>query len=583
MIALFFACIALTACRQRALGGEQPEASLARSPGAQTMFRSLQNDWNAAAPPARVALEPRLREFLRTHADDPRAQSVRVYLGWLLIERGRLGEASEVLAPVREGPAGVTRDFAQVADAAILLARGQPERALLLLGTLDGKLIDPAERLAFAELHVRAALGARRWHEALEAMVDWVADAQPETAERVERTIEALLPRVPPGPAERSLGEFQRATPGENPVAQRVAARAWLARVLRARLSAVALERADAALARRLLSTAPAAARKSEVGQELARLTAGVTARPQVAGRAFGLVLSVGSAELRRRSAAVAAGVTRALGLLDPSRGAQGVQLITRDEAGTEAAMSEALASLAGDGAVILAAGLGREGADRARTYAEQAHIPLLLLFPPGRTDPGLGYAFVLGADPEEAQGALTGELTRRGARQVAAVGGEGAPCSLDPMAKRQGFDALVVLGNADCTRELRRELGAARVRLGLGLETSELYESLGTDPAPLAVGAGRFPQVATRPSWFEALGHDAAELVRTALGNFPTARVDDARSVTELHQRAQTALLRAEADLWTTERRGFGGAHQMARAWTVVAGAVPGSKSHDR
>ena len=569
-------------CRQRALGGEQPEASLAASPAAQTEYRSLESDWNGRTPAQRLGLEPRLREFLRTHGDDPRAQVVRVYLGWVLIERGRLAEASEVLAPVREGPAGVTRDFAQVADAAILLGRGQPERALVVLGALDGKLIDPAARLAFAEVHVRAALGARRWHEALEAMVDWVADAQPETAERVERAIEGLLARVPPGPAERSLGELGRSGPEQNAVPQRVAARAWLARALRARLSAVALERADAALARRLLATAPAAARKSEVGQQLARLTAGVTARPQVAGRAFGLVLSVGSADLRRRSAAVAAGVTRALGLLDSSRGAPSVGLITRDEAGTEAAMSEALASLAGDGAVILAAGLGREGADQARVYAEQTRIPLLLLYPPTRADPSPSYTFVLGADPEEVAGLLTSELTRRGARRVARVGGEGAPCGLDAMARREGLDALVVLGNADCTRELSRELGVGRVRLGLGLDTSELFGSLRSDPAPVAVGAGRFPRGLSdpTPSWYEALGHDVAELVRAALNNFPTERVDDTRGVSELHRRAQAALLGAEADLWTTEQRGFGGAHRMARAWTVVTAAAPGPKS---
>jgi hypothetical protein len=585
VIPLFFACVALPTCRQRALGGEQPAASLAASPAAQTEYRSLESDWNAMAPAERLGLEPRLREFLHTHGDDPRAQVVRVYLGWVLIERGRLAEASEVLAPVREGPAGVTRDFAQVADAAILLGRGQPERALFVLRALDGKLIDPAARLAFAELHVRAALGARRWHEALEAMVDWIADAQPETAERAQRAIEAWLPRVPPGPAERSLGELQRGGSEQNPVAQRAPARAWLARALRARLSAVALERADAALARRLLATAPATARKSEVGQMLARLTAGVTARPQVAGRAFGLVLSVGSAELRRRSAAVAAGVTRALGLLDSSRGAPSVRLITRDEAGTEAAMSEALASLAGDGAVMLAAGLGRAGADQARAYAEGAHIPVLLLYPPTRADPAPSYTFVLGADPEEALGLLTGELGRLGARRIARVGGDGAPCGLDPMAKREGVDALVVLGNADCTRELSRELGVGRVRLGLGLDTSELFASMRSDPALLAVGAGRFPQGLSDspPSWYEALGHDVAELVRTALNDFPTERVDDTRSVSGLHQRAQAALLGAEADLWTTERRGFGGARRMARAWTVVTGAAPGPQSRDR
>ena len=247
--------------------------------------------------------------------------------------------------------------------------------------------------------------------------------------------------------------------------------------------------------------------------------------------------------------------------------------------------MSEALASLAGDGAVILAAGLGREGADRARVYAEEARIPLLLLYPPTRADSTPSHTFVLGADPEDALGLLTSELTRQGAQRVARVGGEGAPCGVDPRAKRAGFDALVVLGNADCTRELSRELGMARVRLGLGLDTSELLGSLRSEPAPLAVGAGRFPRGLSDPppSWYEALGHDVAELVRAALGNFPTARVDDTRSVSELHQRAQAALLGAEADLWTTAERGFGGAHQMARAWAVVTGAAPGPKSRNR
>jgi hypothetical protein len=41
MILLLFACVAPAACRQRALGGEQPEASLAQSPAAQAAFRSL--------------------------------------------------------------------------------------------------------------------------------------------------------------------------------------------------------------------------------------------------------------------------------------------------------------------------------------------------------------------------------------------------------------------------------------------------------------------------------------------------------------------------------------------------------------
>jgi hypothetical protein len=574
----------MVACRQRGLGGEQPEASLAESPQAQTAFRSLESDWNAATPGHRARLEPKLRAYLGSHGNDPRAQVVRVYLGWVLIERGRLAEASEVLAPVREGPAGTTRDFAQVADAAILLGRGQPERALSLVRILDGKVIDPAERLVVAEVHVRAAIEARRWHEATEAMVDWAADAPPDASERVARAIEGRLPQIQLRSLERSLDELQRASPADGPAAPRAAARVWLARAVRAHLGAEAVKRADAALARRLLATAPASTRKTELGQELARLSAGVTARPQVAGRAFGLVLSVGSAELRRRAAAVAAGVARALDLLEPARGASRVQLITRDEAGTEQAMSEALTALAGDGAVILAAGLDRQTSELARAHAARVHIPMLLFFPPTRIDKsGLEHSFVLGADPEAAREFLTTELTKRGARRVLAIGGDGAPCAAEPAARRESTDALLVLGSADCTRELA--LGMPRMRLGLGLETSELCDELGIDPPPLAVGAGRFPRIRPEapPGWFEALGHDAAELVEAALGGFPTERVDDARSVAELHRRAEAALLGVQADLWTTEQRGFGGTHQLARTWTVVTGTTSGSKARSR
>lgn len=120
----------------------RPESALASSRAAQREFRELHRRWIAATGPERARLEPELRTFLRRHDGDPRARLVRLYLAWVLIERGQLVPARELVDSTRQGPAGSAHDFADVAQAAILRREGRPDRALDLLDPLDGKIVD---------------------------------------------------------------------------------------------------------------------------------------------------------------------------------------------------------------------------------------------------------------------------------------------------------------------------------------------------------------------------------------------------------------------------------------------------------
>ena len=79
-------------------------------------------------------------------------------------------------------------------------------------------------------------------------------------------------------------------------------------------------------------------------------------------------------------------------------------------------------------------------------------------------------------------------------------------------------------------------------------------------------------------PSWFEALGHDAATLAAAVLADFPLDRVDDKGAVVGLHWRAQGRLLHAQVPLWTTAAPGFGGANVLPRRLQVVAAGGAGS-----
>lgn len=555
-----------------------------------------------------MKLEPTLRNFLARHADDDRARLVRVELAWILIETGRFAEARRMVEPVRNGPVGRARDFSSVAEAAILIRQGQADAALELLRPLRGRLIDSEERLVFGEEIVRAALAARHHAEAIDYLVEWLAQAPAEDSERVELIAETRLERIPTPALERALRELDREGAAGAESSALAPAKSWMIKALRARLTRIALEQQDGELARRLLETAPPSLRHADEGKELTRIATTGPVLPRVAGRAIGLALSLGDAATRRRSASAMTGLSRALGLAAQRARSDAIELVTHDDE-ESGGVERALAALAGEGAAILVAGVDGEGATRAARYADDAEIPVILLYPPKEAPKPDGFAFVLGIDAGNEDIALSAAFEERGISRIARIGQGGVPCSVAPAAaglprfpvqdwKRDHTDALLVIGDAACARDALAESLAAGVHpvLGLGLEAGELFAD-GLRQAPrLAVSTGAFPYrprqpaseamdrfraaLGTTPGWFEVLGRDAAVLASSVFLSFPQERVEDARAVQKLHRLARDRLQAANVTLWSSEVGGFGGRRVLERKLgTISSGGTAARK----
>jgi hypothetical protein len=584
------------ACGSGGADVRTPEASVAETRAAQRDFRLIHRRWTTATGDERGRLEPALGAFLARYPGDRRARLCRVYLAWIHAQRGRLEAARALVDEVRRGPTGRARDFASVAEAAILLREGKPERALAVLGPLEGKIIDPEERFLYGEERVQAALFAQRDGDAMSYMVDWLAQSAPEDRDAVQGRIHELLRTLAPAAMEEALRTLIHPTAAGNPEID--AARTSLRATLADRLARSAIERKDGALARRLLDTGFEQFRRGQRGGELARVAASGTVSPRVAGRSVGLVLSVGNAQVRRRSAEAALGMARALGLPESASDKSAVQLVTSEDDGGEIGVEHALAELAGEGAAILIAAVDASQADKAARYADEASIPVILLAA-GRV-PDSGFAFVLGTEVESEAQALERALRARGASHFARVGAGGTSCDVEPsMAgtprfpvqqwKRQGVDALIVLGDPLCARDAAHELAAVskHVRVGLGLECAELLATTEIPGPRVALGAGAFPhghaarspeaqekhvaRTGRAPSWYTSLGYDAGVLARAALADFALEHVDDARVVAELHREAQKRLAVAEGELWTSGARGFAGKRVLDRNLEVL------------
>jgi len=591
LVALAGACLALAGCRNSQSEVGRPEASLSASADAQANFRNLRAAWFAGSTNERRRLEPDLRRFLVRFPGEEPSDMVRVLLAFDCVSRGSLQEARVLIAQVRVS-VGAVHDFSRVAEAYALLRESKPDAAWSVLEPLAGKIVDSDERLLFSELRVRAASSSRQYTHAVKAAEELLIEAPSDGRAVFEELLREQFQAAQKADLVDALASLERLPSDES---QSASAREWLRKLLRERLVAIAVREKDAALARSLLDTAPAALRAGAAGSALIGIASGVQSRPLISGRAIGVALSLGNAEVRRRSASLAAGLAR--GLRAPGANASDtVQLITQDDGGNIAGTLEALRDLAAQGATILVAGLDGASADVAVHFAEENAIPVLLVQPPETWVGPLSSAFVLGESSSSEQAAIDAELSRRGLMRIARVGRMGEAC--DGVAETAGgprfsvqqwrhnrVTGVLVLGSAACAsdvaRDLRRVPAFAPV-LALGLEASEFVFASDAPSVRFAIGAGSFPS-ATRPGaelnaalppldWYEALGHDAALLAKGALEGFPDGRVDEEHAVHELHARAQRALASVQVPLWTSEARGFSRGHALSRALTIVS-----------
>jgi hypothetical protein len=584
-------------CGGSSANGHAPQANVAASTAAQREFREIHRLWTTLAPEQRARLGPALDAFVKRHPDDRRARRARIYRAWIHVQQGRVDEARVLVKEVRAGPSGVVRDFAAVVEAAILLREGKPDQALSVLSPLEGKIIDPEERFLFGEQRVIAALGARRPTLALRAMRDWLGETAPEERDAVRGRLLELTRQIPAEPLFRAFTEMEAEKSEVTANPDRARAREFLIPLTAERLSELAIRRGDGGLARKLLDSGHPVFRRGVRGQELARIAAAGSVLPRVVGRSLGLVLSIGSAEQRRRSAQAAAGVARALGLPASAAERDAVQLLTSEDDGSEHGVAHALAELAGEGATILIAGVDPPTAAAAARYSAHTGIPVLLL---ADAAPRGGPELVLAETAAREAQTLNEGARALGLDPAARVGPEGVSCDVAASAagqprfpvqlwKTERVEGVLVQGDAACARDVARESQETgrRVTLGLGLEAGEVFAVLDPLQPRFALAAGSFPdrpgatapqaqqklvaQSGHAPSWFTTLGHDAALLAQVALGGFPLDRADDARVVAELHQRAVLELSRAEAPLWSSDKRGFFGARVLPRTLTAV------------
>lgn len=578
-----------------------PEASAATSVPAQEAFRVIEQRWLTADAKHRENVGPLLRSFLALYPGDPRSRLAQVYLAWVLLSQGKVAEAEPLLQPIRAGAPGTTRDLALIVEGARLTREKRGGEAHDLLLPLAGKILDDDERLLYGHELALAALQARRWRQAVEAIVRWVAESSSLHLVDVQDAAERLIGQVPPSAREHSLASLDEEAK-KDPSSNWATARDWTRKLLRSQLTEVALKDRDAPLAQRLLKSNLVPAWRDPEDQGLTELAQAGREKPRIAGRSLGLVVSLGSPDDRRRSAELIAGVSRGLGLPDAAGKPGAIQLITRDDEGTDEGLARALARLSGDGAAILVAALEGKTAQIAANFARTSATPVVVLHPVPQEPAPNEFAFVLGEDPEAALSLVTQELTSNHYARGQRVGPGGMDCQTAPSAagqsrfpwiqwKREGLEYLLLSGDRQCTRDVLEEAAKAGAQLafGLGLDagTEPSSSKLGRPGvAVFAAGAGPFPSISeadapdplaewTRltgepPTWYQALGHDVASLCASALAKFPVDLVEDAREVRQLHRLARDSLAQASASLWTTQQHGFAGSQKITRQLTV-------------
>jgi len=589
------AASSLLGCGAGKRTGLGPEVSLASSPEAQAQFRALREQWTNTPPDARVGLERAFTSFIQRFPDDPEGRWIRIYLAWIALWRGDLPLSERWLGLADPGPYGAASDLAEVVRAAIDLAAGRAPTAYAKLFALDGRLIDPDDRMLCLDRLVLASLAVQRYEDAVHQMLELAALAARRHRERLWRTLEPRLAEVPLPVLEATLPGLSVSaieSPSVRP-AERAAAVDWMRQQILEVLSRSAITRQDVELAQRLVASGPIAGGGSAGGAAAAGASNGKSApdrsellwlatqgslTPSIRGRTLGLALELGDPVTRQRSLDVASGLSVTLDLAQRAAEAQEPQLETRPVDG--GALGDTLARLAGDGAGLLVAGLDAHGAAVAAEFAATHAIPVLLLEAPeggGELPP---FSYLVGADDGAASLLLRKAIEPR-TDALLSVGASNAPCNdhaseLPPeLAQAQSEvrrPGLLVLGGMECSSLL----GALdrRWTIGLGLSALELpLDDLRRHEIWTLV-AGRLPRLepthdpeASRwfskkghaPGWYEALGHDIARIAEAVLPPAAQESVRDPASVADTHRQIVARLdLLSQRELWTSAEGKF-------------------------
>lgn len=578
-ILLGFVCsVGSCSCADSGALGSQPSATLSNSFRAQQDLRELETRWENSNDRERNQLEPRIRELLRLHAEDPRAVNLRHYLAWLMLQRGELKASQDMLRRDSALPSGTAHDFSQVLHAGIALRSGKAAQALSQLRNLHGTLIVPDHRVICDRLLVEAALAQKRMDIATHFMLDLMLNAPAVQQQSVRELVSHWLQSVSGEQLEDAYVALGR---NEAPLStdKREHARAvtFLMTLTRKRLLTAALEQQDAELARRIMEHYV----PDGDTERLAELAATGDLPPRIVGRSLGLILELSTAQRSDRSAQVAAGIAAALGLVTSSSQDEQITLRTRPASGDDASLSMAFEQLAADGAALVIAGVDEDSARAASHLAERTGVPTLLLSAPATGGSRRKRSFVLGESRQRVTQLLEQWVTANAPVPRATVAADDPLCDAQASSigdytfpvlqwKKDKVRSLLLLGPEYCTRSVAAELRRAGLSplLVLGLDSAHLLYRLA--PA-VTFSAGEFPEkIPTKPAagppaasnpWYHALGHDAALLAAVATRDLDAVMTNQPSEVAQIHARVSRALQAARVDqLLTSKQTGFDG-----------------------
>jgi hypothetical protein len=570
----------------------QPVPSLARSIDAQSSFQLIRERWMLSTWEERAGLEPQLEAFRHRYPSDPLARLAEAYLALLALQRDERPKAMALARRVRSGPAGNTRDLGTLVDGASLARAGEPEAALQLLDPLVGKMIDTFAQDLLHETVVTTAVHAHRWYQAVVYMNEWIRSTNEAELPAVRERLEALLVEFPPAALETALRAMGAARQGD----------IWereLREAIAARLAKVALDRSDPNLARSVLETSRTIVAGDELGT-LAQLATSGGRAPRIVSARVGWVAETASRSLGGRSAQAVAGaleVFKPEHTLDLPSGQPGVDppvLILRD-VGPDGSRQEALDDLVHQGVSLIVGGYDPTGAAELAAYAEAHSLAAVLLVAPVPAPANPRFSFVLGepdptwtttashassqVDPETSARIAVGEPPDRPLaygcdRKAARIGETAFPAAAW---KTQAVEAIVVEGPAWCARQVLQDLRTVRFspRVLLGLEAREAAPPSGDHVFVATCGHLDSNHDTVRawrassgegPTWFQALGRDAALLAHDAVDPLPRDTFTNVRDVMTKRAEIQARLARAQALLWTSETKGFAGQRVLAR-----------------
>jgi len=595
LVLLLVTFFGASSCSSAAPQGEHPVADFGASFAAERKFRPLLRQWILGTPTERQALDRQLELFSERHPGDPLVRLAQVLRGFNAIEAGELVKAKELARDALLGAAGTTRDLATLVVGAAERRGKDYQAALDRLLPLLHKMIDAYATAMLNEELVRAAIGAEQWDEAVRFMLVWLLEASPGRRAQVVSTLRKLLAEIPkPRLVEELEGRVWRGAASEDRL---------IAKLMAQQLAIYAVDEGDTRLANDLLDEyGPLLGR---YGEQVARLAADLAAG-RVLGKTVGLVLALGSAELRRRSADAVAGMAYGLKQHHPK-----ARLVTRADDSGQPALRSALEALAAEGAAVIIAAIDPKQAKQVVRFANEQSLPVVLLTHDQRAShQSSPFVFLLGEPAQGTVGRVAQTLRSQGAKVVAGLGervavqegeesfgvGVRRGCAPPPsLAELQAehVDGLVLYDGSYCDGRAVELAVRLHASLAIGLGVSAL--NMGRLPSGTRVlSAGVFPLPATlhptqsderlrhwigegrgRPSWWTALGRDAAVLAGQAVQNLNTQATVDAREVRVRRAEATAALGQARASLWTSASKGFDANRKLPRVITVMRPGV--------